>query len=224
MRDVKNGVREQHHAVHVLAAEEFLQPRHHQADRTVWTKRQVELGQPLLKLEPGQLAALQQFAEQPISQQREMLTVGLHRPLIGRPGRPLLAQFPLKLADHLDQLVIGNRLKEIGTGLFLYRLAGVFEFRVAGQHHYPDLLPATADGGDKIKAGHFRHIDIGYNDIDGMVLEQLQRLVAGIRLVNLLEAQFPPGNGQGQVVYDVRFVVNQKNLMHHEPLSSPCGA
>ncbi|MNO07723.1 hypothetical protein D3C81_2300340 [compost metagenome] len=57
--------------------------------------------------------------------------------------------------------------------MLFYRLTGVFEFCITGQHNNPDMLPAAADRGDQFNTRDFRHIDVSDYNVDGIALKQL---------------------------------------------------
>ena len=72
----------------------------------------------------------------------------------------------------------------------------------------------TAQDTDQGQTVHLRHQDIGYEQIDLLLPDDAQRLLAIAGPQYLIHAELLPGDGIAQRVQDTFFIVSQEDSIH----------
>ncbi len=152
-----------------------------------------QLSRPFLL---GQALPVKRVQQQLSPQQRQIFPKRVFGSFAGADIFP----FRLELSDcgarRLHQLGVGRRLQQIVHRLVAQRLLRVFEVGVARQDDALDPLVALANFLDQLNPRHLGHQNVGNDEIDRIRLDNAQRLLRGIRPMNLFNAELVPRLGR----------------------------
>ncbi|MNN58786.1 hypothetical protein D3C81_1738530 [compost metagenome] len=131
---------------------------------------------------------------------------------------PFLVQLAFYIGQGFMQLRIIHGLQDIPEGIQRNSLPGIMKILIPADKNDFQMRLLLQRPAGQLHAGHNGHFDIRHHNIRGLLLQQLQSLIAACCGGAHLHVQTAPVHKPGKPLQIQQLIVYQEHLVHHRTL------